>query len=335
MTKKQFFLLVVIVMIAAVFGFAFWRLATPPKKETKVYTIGLLQMSPTVSENMEGFKMGMSELGYKENVNVKYFYRDAEGDLKKLEEYANELVAMKPDLIFVNTSPATKIIKEKTEGTGIPVVFSMVADAVRAGFVKSMQSSGNNLTGTICSYIEIAPKRLALLKEINPKIKKVLVFYRPEDLSGGPATQNVLAAAPDLGVEVVAVPITKKEDVKNYLDKIKPGEVDAMMDPGDSMVNAALAEWGIAKAKELKIPLVMLSKGEAELGALASYGVDYIDLGKQSSLIANQVLKGIPPSEIPVETPRKFMFTINLKTAKEIGLEVSPKALEKADLIIK
>ena len=335
MKKRFIIILLTIILIAFGLGFALWRLTRVPPKETKIYKVGLLQMSSTVSENMEGFKMGMSELGYKEGVNITYVYRDADGDLNKLEEYANELVAMKPDLIFVNTSPATKIVKEKTEGTGIPVVFSMVADAVRAGFVKSMQSSGNNLTGTICSYIEIAPKRLALLREINPKIKKVLVFYRPEDLSGGPATQNILTAAPELGAEVVAVPIKQKEDVKNYLDKLKPEEVDAIMDPGDSMVTSALAEWGIVKAKELKIPLIMLSKGEAEMGALASYGVDYIDLGKQSSLIANQVLKGIPPSEIPIETPRKFMFSINLKTAQEIGLEISTKALEKADLIIK
>jgi putative ABC transport system substrate-binding protein len=334
MTKKFWYFLVILIVGGVLVAFV-WQLIKVPKEKPKIYTIGLLQMAPTVAENMEGFKEGMEELGYKEGVNVRYIYRDAQGDLVKLEEYAKELVAMKPDLIFVNTSPATKVIKEKTEGTGIPVVFSMVADAVRAGFVKSMKSSGNNLTGTICAYIDIAPKRLAILKEINPKIKKALVFYRPEDLSGGPATQKIIEAAPEIGVEVIAVPIKQKEDVRDYLVKLKPNEVDAMMDPADSMVTAALTEWGIAKAKELKIPLMMLSKGEAEKGALASYGVDYIDLGKQSALIANQVLKGIPPSEIPIEPPRKFLFVLNLKTAEEIGLEIPSSVLEKADLIIK
>jgi putative ABC transport system substrate-binding protein len=334
MTKKVWYFLGVTI-VGGIVAIGLWQLMKVPQEKPKIYTIGLLQMAPTVAENMEGFKMGMEELGYKEGLNVHYVYRDAKGDLTQLEEYANELVAMKPDLIFVNTSPATKLIKEKTAGTGIPVVFSMVADAVRAGFVKSMKSSENNLTGTICAYIDIAPKRLSVLKEINPKIKKVLVFYRPDDLSGGPATQKILEAAPEIGVEVVAVAIKQKEEIRDYLFKLKPGDVDAIMDPADSMVTAGLTEWGIEKAKELKIPLLMLSKGEAEKGALASYGVDYIDLGKQSALIANQVLKGISPSEIPIESPRKFLFVLNLKTAQEIGLEIPQNVLEKADLIIK
>jgi len=334
MTKKVWYFLGVTI-VGGIVAIGLWQLMKVPQEKPKIYTIGLLQMAPTVAENMEGFKMGMEELGYKEGLNVRYVYRDAKGDLTQLEEYANELVAMKPDLIFVNTSPATKLIKEKTAGTGIPVVFSMVADAVRAGFVKSMKSSENNLTGTICAYIDIAPKRLSVLKEINPKIKKVLVFYRPDDLSGGPATQKILEAAPEIGVEVVAVAIKQKEEIRDYLFKLKPGDVDAIMDPADSMVTAGLTDWGIEKAKELKIPLLMLSKGEAEKGALGSYGVDYIDLGKQSALIANQVLKGISPSEIPIELPRKFLFVLNLKTAQEIGLEIPQNVLEKADLIIK
>jgi len=339
MVKKTLIIIVGIIAIAVIFGLILWQLTKVFPQEAKVYRIGLLQFAPTVAENMEGFKIGMAEMGYKEGVSVNYTYRDAQGDLSKLGEYVKELVAMSPDLIFVNTSPATKAIMEATKDSGIPVVFSMVADAQRAGFVQSMESSGNNLTGTICAYIDIAAKRLSILKEIDPGIKKVLVFYRPEDLSGGPATEKILEAAPEIGLEIMAIPIQKKEDVRDYLSTISSmrmtGSIDAIMDPADSMVTAALTEWGIAKAKELKIPLMMLSKGEAEKGALASYGVDYIDLGKQSSLIANQVLGGVVPAAIPVEIPRKFLFVINLKTAEEIGLEIPQAVLEKADIVIK
>jgi len=336
MPKKLLIALGIIIIMIIFSGIVWWQkfLIKKPAEKLKIYHIGLLQMSSPVNENIKGFKMGMEELGYKEGVNIRYTYRNAEGDLKKLEQYAQELVSLKPDLIFVNTSPATAAIKKATEGTGIPVVFSMVADPVRAGFVASIKSSGNNLTGTSCAYIDIAPKRLALLKEINPAIKKVLIFYRPEDLSGGPATEEILKAAPGIGVEVVAVPISKKEDIKNYLDKLKPGEIDAIMDPADAMVNSALTEWGIEKAKELKVPLMMLGRLECEKGALACFGVDYVDLGKQSALIANQILRGIAPSDIPIEMPRKFFFAINLKTAKAIGLEIPERVLSKADLII-
>ena len=327
MPKKILIALAVIIMI--ILGIVWWQklLIKEPAEKLKIYHVGLLQMAPTVAENMDGFKIEMEELGFKEGVNIKYTYRDAEGDLEKLETYAQELVSLKPDLVFVNTSPATAAIKKATEGTGIPVVFSMVADPLGAGIVESIKSSGNNLTGTGCAYIDIAAKRLATLKEIDPTVKKVLIFYRPEDLSGGPATEKILAAAPEIGVKVEAVAIKKKEDIKNYLDKLKPGEVDAIMDPADSMATAGLMEWGVEKAKELKVPLLMLSKGECEKGALASFGVDYVDLGKQSALIANQVLMGIAPTDIPTEMPRKFFFAINLKTAEAINLKIPEDVL--------
>lgn len=330
-----FIILLFLIIIIAGIMFFFWSRKQEELKP-KMYTVALLQMAPTVAENMEGFKEGMKELGYKEGVDINYIYRDAQGDLEKLDQYAKELVSLKPDLIFVNTSPATEKIKKLTENTNIPVVFSMVADPLRAGFVKSKESSGNNLTGTSCDYINIAPKRLEVLKELNPQIKKVLVFYRPEDLSGGPATEKILEKSSKIGVEVITVPIQKKENIKEYLNNLTPGQIDAIMDPADSMVTAGLSEWGIEKAKELKIVLMMLSKGECEKGALICYGVDYIDLGKQSSFIANQILRGhAHPSDIPIESPRKFSLVINLNTANEIGLNVPEEILNKADLIIK
>lgn len=329
-------LIIIIIVLVALSGLLLWQWNEKrTDKQAKIFHVGLLQMAPTVAENMEGFKIGMEELGYKEGTNIKYTYRDANGDLTKLKEYAKELADLKPDLIFVNTSPATAEIKKATEGTNIPVVFSMVADPLRAGFIDSIESSGNNLTGTGCDYITIAPKRLEILKQIDPGIKKVLVFYRSEDLSGGPATENILEKAPQIGIQVVAFPIQNKDDIKNYLDKLKLGDVDAIMDPADSMVTAGLTEWGITKAAELKIPIMMLSKGECEGGALACFGVDYIDLGKQSSLMANQVLMGISPSSIPTQSPRRFLFIVNLKTADAIGLEIPEDVLQKADLIIR
>ena len=333
MYKKYFIIVLIIVLIGTIIFWLRDYLIQPKSEVEKVYKIGLLQMAPTVSENIEGFKQGMSELGYKEGVNVNYIYRDAKGDLELLKSYAQELVDMKPDLIFVNTSPATDILKQKTQD--IPIVYSMVADPVKAGFVKTMKSSGNNLTGTSCAYIDMAPKRLQVLKEIDPLVKKVLIFYRPSDKSGGPAVEKILEKAPEIGLKIITVPINEKEEIHRYLNKLKKEDVDAIMDPADAMVTAGLMEWGVEKALELKIPLLMLSKREAEKGALASFGVDYVDLGKQSSLIANQVLNGIPPSHIPSEYPRKFYFSINLITANKIGLKIPNEVLQKADLIIK
>src|SRR4030042_4029968 len=111
-----FLLAVIIIIITASIIWWFWSVKKT-EQEVKVYKVGLLQMAPSVAENMQGFKQGMEELGYKEGVNIEYTYRDANGDLKKLDQYAKELVDLKPDLIFVNTSPATAAIKKTTEGT--------------------------------------------------------------------------------------------------------------------------------------------------------------------------------------------------------------------------
>lgn len=336
MKKAAIILTVVVLVVLIVGGVIIWQRAIikQPLSQKKVFHVGLLQMAPVVSQNMDGFKAGMAELGYKDGENIVYDYRDAQGDLEKLKTFASELVAEKPDMIFVNTSPAALAVKEATKRTSIPVVFSMVADPISAGLVNSVQSSGNNLTGTSCAYIEIAPKRIQVLKDVDPKVKKVLVFYRPEDKSGGACTDAIVAKGKELGLEIIPFKISKKEDIEAKLKTLQPGEVDAVMDPGDSMVSSAV-DTIIQYANQLKIPYMALSKGEVDKGATIGYAVDYVDLGKQTSLIANQVLSGINPADIPFEQPRRWYYAINMKTAQQIELTVPQNEIEKADYVVK
>lgn len=335
--KKAALIFSITVVVAIIVGAVIvWQsyVIKQPIRGKKIFQVGLLQMAPVVSVNMDGFRAGMEELGYREGENIAYTYRDAQGDLEKLKTYAKELADMKPDMIFVNTSPATLAIKETTQGTDIPVVFSMVADPLSAGLVASQQNSGNNLTGTSCAYIDIAPKRIEVLTEVMPKVKKVLVLYRPEDKSAGPCTDKIVDKGKELGLEIIPFKIAKKEDIEEKLKALVPGEVDAIMDPGDSMVSSAV-DILIKYTNSLKIPYMALSKAEVDKGAAVGYAVDYLDLGKQTSLIANQVLAGIKPSEIPFEQPRRWFYAINLKTAKEIGLEIPQKEIEKADYVVR
>lgn len=335
MIKKTLIIGAAAFLIVAAGALAWQRYAAKPVRETaKVYRVGLLQFAPVVSQNMEGFKIGMAELGYQEGKNIEYFYRDANGDLAAVEELARELVDLKPDMIFANTSPATLAIKKATAGTGVPVVFSMVADPLGAGVVESIKSSGNNLTGTSCAYVDVAPKRLEVLFEAAPQIKNVLVFYRPEDKSGGACLTKLLNKAPELGLEIIAYPISQKEDIEVHLRTLQPGDIDAIMDPADSMVTAAIDKL-VEYSFKLGVPYMALSKGEVEQGATMGYAVDYIDLGKQSSLIANQVLNGIAPADIPVELPRRWYFAVNLNSANAIGLKIPEAVLQKADLVIR
>ncbi|MCU0679115.1 MAG: ABC transporter substrate-binding protein [Planctomycetes bacterium] len=334
---KKFYIIIAAVLFLLVIGWFGWQryaVAPMPVSQEKVYRVGLLQFAPVVSQNMDGFKAGLEELGYREGKNIKYFYRDAQGDLKVLDEYAAELVALKPDMIFVNTSPATLAIKKATAGTSIPVVFSMVADPLGAGIVASIKSSGNNLAGTSCAYVDVAPKRLEVLSEVAPQAKKILVFYRPEDKSAGPCAAKLIDKAPELGLEILPYEISQKEDIEAYLQTLQPGDIDAIMDPADSMVTAAV-ETLVDYSIKLKVPYMALSKGEVEQGATMGYAVDYIDLGKQSSLIANQVLNGIAPADIPIEMPRRWYFAVNLPSAQAIGLDVPETVLQKADFVVR
>lgn len=336
MRKSLIFIVIFLLSVSIVLGVIAWQryIIKQPVEEKKIYKVGLLQMASVVSQNMDGFRMGMEELGYKEGDNIIYIYRDAQGDLEKLKQYGEELIGLNPDMVFTNTSPSALVMKELTKDNKTPVVFSMVADPVGAGFVASAQSSGNNLTGTSCAYVDIAPKRIEMLQKVAPSVKKVLIPYRPEDKSAGPCTERIINKGKELGLEIIAKKISKKEDVEEMLKNLQPGEVDAVMDPGDSMVSS-VTEIIVKYSKQLKIPYMALSKGEVEKGALTGYAVDYVDLGKQTSLIANQVLAGINPQDIPFEQPRLWYFAINLDTASEIGLQISDAVMEEANCLVK
>lgn len=330
--KRLVFLFAIFLMIIGVV--VFLLIYQSEEKSSKIYRIGLLQMVSTANANMDGFKLGMADLGYREGENVTYEYFNAEGNLDALNEQAKKFAAEKMDLIFTNTSPATQAAKDATAGTLIPVVFSMVADPVRAGFVASIQTSGNNLTGTSCAYIDIAGKRLEILKEAFPQIKKVLVLYRIGDKSGEPSAEEIKKAGQKLGIQVIVKPVEKSEEIKEILKKLNPGEVDALMDPADSMVTANI-DLLVETSLRLKIPLMMLSNREAEKGAIITYGVDYFDLGKQSARLAAKVLEGSAPSEIPIEMPRIFRLIVNMKTANEINLSFPEDFLSKTDRVIR
>lgn len=318
--KKTFFILTIFLIVLAAVIFLVIN-QNNGNKQSKVFHVGLLQMASTVNANIDGFKAGMAELGYQEGKNIVYDYKNAEGNIDLINEYAKSFVVQRVDLIFSDTSPATQAAKEATANSTIPVVFSMVADPLRAGFIASIQSSGNNLTGTSCAYIDIAPKRLEFLKEAFPGIKKVLVFYRPGDKSGGPAYEEIKKAGQKLGVQIIAKPVSKSEEIKEILKNLKPFEVDALMDPADSMVTANVDSL-VEASLRLKIPLMMLSDLEAERGATITYGVDYLDLGKQSAALADKILRGTKPAEIPIEMPRTFRIVLNLKVANQIGLTI-------------
>lgn len=294
--------------------------------------IGILQMTAALDSNVKGFKDQLSELGYKEDSTVEYITRRPEGDLSLLKSMSKELATLKPDLIFVNTSPATAALKELTKDGRIPIVFSMVSDPLGAGFVKNVQTSGNNLTGTSCSYKDTTLKRLELLKEAFPSVKKILIYYRPADLSGGPCANAIIENSSLFGFSTTAIEIGDKDDILFHLSQIAKGQYDAIVDPGDPLVSSVSPKI-IDRSFELGVPFFALSQDEVSQGAAIGYGVDNYDLGRQSAMIASQILKGASPLDIPFELPRRWLIGANIAAIKRLGLILPESFLNKADYI--
>ena len=224
---------------------------------------------------------------------------------------------------------ATKIV----EATALPVVFTCVADPLRSGLIASYASSQNNLTG-IASYAgPLSGKRLEILQEVAPQIKRVLVFVAPQDSIAEVSFQFPAAVAPKLGVELLRHDVTSKEEIEQVLKTLPRGAVDAIYLVPAGLV-ATYIDLLIQKAKEDRIPLAVTDTSMVERGALISYGAEFRLLGLQASKLVAKVLKGAKPSEMPIQTPEKLVLTINLSTAKAIGLDIPRSILERAEHIV-
>ncbi|MBI2349155.1 MAG: ABC transporter substrate-binding protein [Deltaproteobacteria bacterium] len=298
----------------------------------KVYRIASLVADDQFVPSIEGFKKKMTELGYVEGKNVKYDFHNAKGDRETLKRLVEKLVQGRPDLIVTSSTTATFPVAKATEGTYLPVVFLSAGNPLE--LVKSYASSDSNLTGITTASVDLTAKRMELLKELAPGIKRVISLNNPT----GPnykghftATQE---AAKKLGLEIVEVNVTSGDEVKQRADVLitrKAG--DALFLPPDAIVNAAISEISQRAIKE-KLPSVASSHPNVKRGVLATYAADYFALGQQGAVLVDKILKGVRPRDLPIEQPAKLKLVINLKTAKAIGLKVPREILLRADEVI-
>jgi putative ABC transport system substrate-binding protein len=299
--------------------------------QDKTYTIGVVNPSPLQETTWEGFKEGMTELGYVEGENVTYLYEGATGSIDKLDSVAQGLVEADVDLILTITTPATQAAQRATAGTDIPVVFVPVTDPVGAGLVDSLRHPGGNITGVTFGAQE--ERRLEWLIRVVPTIEQVYVPFNPKDQSAVLALEAVHKAAKILGVEIIARETSTQEQVAAAFEDI-PEDVDAIFFLPDSLVNARIDDW-LETAVELGLPTSGPNLAAVERGHLTTYGTDLAAAARQEAArLADQILQGIKPADLPVETA-EFFSAINLKTAKAIGIDVSDEVLLQADIIIR
>ncbi len=315
---------VVILLVMAVLGSG---CVEAGGREVKTYKVGILQMTEVLDITVAGFKDGMRDLGYVEGESIVYIYRNANSDVKKLRGHAREIVGEGVDLIFSLTTPATMAAVEASRDAGVPIVFTPVMEPVRSGLVNSLESPGGRITGV--SPMVLASKQLEILLEVKPGIRTLGLI---SSFDHAVVIEQLREAAEKNNIILLEYKVRKVEDVPKAAEVIG-SRVDAIYVPPDNIVTKDM-DSVIAVAKREKIPLMVPLEGGVRRGALLTYSADYYELGVTASRMADKILRGTSPGDIPVEFPLRPRLIINLGTAKEIGLDISPELLYRAAEVV-
>ena len=298
------------------------------RQDQKIYTIGIINYSPAAESAYDGFVQGMADLGYEEGLNVKFLYKGAISDKKKLTEEGQRLIANEVDLIFSMSTPASLIAKEITADTGVPVVFGPVSNPVKSGLVASLKQPGGNITGVTFSHQE--PKRLEFLKMLKPSIKRICFPYNSEDKSPNLNLKKLRKITGILEVELVPVPLHNNQEIVAFINDFPEG-FDAIYLPTDSLMATHVTHFSEIAINQ-QIPLSTPQREGVVAGGLSSYGFSTFDVGIQAARLADQIFKGISPADLPVEVS-EFVACININTARKINLDISNSILRQAIVI--
>jgi len=294
------------------------------------FTIGLITNNPNGMRNVEGFVEELSELGYVEGVNVTYRYSGEPMTGDDLERELEDFLEVEVDLVFTAGTPTGVAAHRIMKGTGIPIVFGVIADPLAAGVMEDLSHPGGNITGVKLGIDQV--RRLELLKQLAPTIDSVLVPYNPDDSAAATAVEQISLVAGELGIELVLAEARNDAEVTELLDSI-PDHIDSVFLVPDSTVNARLADI-LERALQLSLPTSGPSTAQVEEGALMTYGFIHEEAGAQAAHIADRVLRGADPGNLPVEDTESFL-AVNLNTAEVIGLDVSDATLQQARIIIR
>lgn len=292
------------------------------------FTVGLVTNNSNGLRNVRGFIEGMTDLGYVEGANITYRFAGEPRADSDLDVELESFVQAEVDLVFTAGTPTGVAAHRILAGTGTPIVFGVIADPVGAGVLEDLGHPGGSITGVKLGVDQ--ERRLELLVEIAPSIRRILVPFNPDDTAAVSAIDQIAPVAGDLGVELVLAEARTDEAVTELLGNA-PENVDAVFLVPDSTVNARLAdilEWAVASS----LPTSGPSTAQVEEGALMTYGFIHERAGAQAARIADQVLRGADPGDLPVEDTESFLG-INLMTAEAIGLDISDAILQQAEII--
>jgi putative ABC transport system substrate-binding protein len=328
MTKRIWAILFILALIV---GAVLWQVFHPGTPPVSVKRIGIVSLTAVDNRTFEGFREGMAGLGYVEQQSVHYLVGEPSGTKEVARQRIAELLAQGVDALLVSSTPVTQLARELTarHPVKVPVIFAPVNDPVAAGVVASLSQPSGNLTGI---RLPVGDQlRLQWLQDLAPQVKKVLVPYTRSDQSAQTTLRELEAVAATLQLQLQAWPLEDEPDMAAVITALP--EADAVFLPRDSRIEAKIAQW-LDYARGRRLPLSAPSLLQVEQGALYSYGFIHREIGRQAARLMDQVLKGIPPGQLPVETAESYLG-LNLRAAAEIGLPIPDKIIRQASLVIR
>jgi putative tryptophan/tyrosine transport system substrate-binding protein len=306
---------------------------TPDRVRRVGMLIGYAEDDPETQARLAAFRQGLEALGWTEGRNILIDYRFAPADPDQAESFAKELVALRPDALVGNSTPATAALLHETRT--IPVVFVGVSDPVGSGFVASIARPDGNTTGFTNFEPSLTGKWLQLLKEIAPGILRVGVLFNPKTAPGGGSffLAPFESAARSFAVEPIAAPVSDAAEIESALASIarEPGGGLIVMPDAFTTVHRKLI---IEQAAARRLPVIFPYHYQVVEGGLMAYGVDTVDLLRRAAPYVDRILNGEKPADLPVQAPTKFSLVINLSTAKALGLTVPLTLQDLADEVI-
>jgi putative ABC transport system substrate-binding protein len=315
---------------------AAWPLAARAQQTERMRRIGVLAGGAVATdadtqERNAALAKSLEELGWVIGRNVKIDFRYGMGNAANVRKYAEELVALDPDVVLVSGASALAPLLQTTRT--VPIVFVAVADPVGAGFVESMARPGANATGFIQFEYSLSGKWLELLKEIAPGVTRAAVLRDPVTTAGVGQFAVIQSVASSIGLDVRPVNVRDAGEIERAVTATA-GLTNAglvITASASSLVHSALI---ITLAEGHKLPAVYPRRSFVAAGGLISYGFDALDQVRQAAGYIDRILKGDKPANLPVQAPTKYELALNLKTAKTLGLEVPPTLLARADEVI-
>jgi putative tryptophan/tyrosine transport system substrate-binding protein len=310
---------------------AAWPLAARAQQAGKVPTIGVLASGTPASHSqwVAAFVQRLRELGWIEGRTVAIEVRWAEGRFERPAEIAAEFVRLKIDVI-VTAGPPVFAVKQAT--SVIPIVFATVADPLGSGLVASLARPGGNVTGLSLTSPELASKRLEVLREVVPGLRRLAIMANADYPPAVRELDEVEIAAHPLGIETIALKIRQAADIAPAFEALK-GRAEALYVVGETLTSANRVRIN-SFALAARLPTMVLGREIVETGGLMSYAPNFASLYRRAGDFVDKILRGAKPADIPVEQPTKFELVINLTTAKALGLEVPATLLARADEVI-